>query len=373
MQKENRMPKSDPKPRAEVAGGSLESMGTLVEKGILYVGVDLGTSRSAIACSNGVRECVSSVVGWPRDSVAAKLRGDAPIVGDPVLEHRLSLDVVFPLADGNLRYIDVNGNERDRYRRAGLVLLEHLMRLAGARKDQLIYAVIGAPAEASQANKQAILDLAKEAGIDSVMVVSEPFAVAYGIDVLEDALIVDIGAGTMDLCRLHGTLPEAEDQVTISKAGNFVDEELAKLIQKRHPKAQFTLQMVKKAKERFSGVVESSDRALVTFPVQGVPTAIDLSDEVQQAVRLLVPEILAGIQRLVASFDPEFQHRLRNRVIVSGGGSLIFGLEKALEDGMQAIGGGHVSLVDEPIYAGANGALKMAREMPTGYWEKLQR
>ena len=32
----------------------------------LLVGIDLGTSRSAIAVSNGVRDMVASVVGWPK-------------------------------------------------------------------------------------------------------------------------------------------------------------------------------------------------------------------------------------------------------------------------------------------------------------------
>ena len=37
---------------------------------VLYVGVDLGTSRSAVAGSNGVRDMVASVIGWPKDRVA---------------------------------------------------------------------------------------------------------------------------------------------------------------------------------------------------------------------------------------------------------------------------------------------------------------
>lgn len=341
--------------------------------GTLYVGIDLGTSRSAIAASNGVREVVGSVVGWPKDTVARKLVGKPVVFGDEALEHRLSCDVIRPLADGNLSYTELNGAERERSIAGAEALLGEIVRLARPRKDQLVYAVIGAPAEATAKNKQAILDRAREAGIDAAMVVSEPFAVAYAIDALDDAIVIDIGAGTIDLCRLHGTLPEVEDQVTISKAGDFVDAELARLIAERHPEAQFTINMIKKAKERFSGVVESGERAIVEFPVNGKPTPIDVTEEVREAVSLLVPAILEGIQTLVASFDPEFQHRIRNRVFVGGGGSQVFGLRQALESGMEEIGGGKVFLVDEPVYAGANGGLKLAREMPDGYWEQLCR
>ncbi|MGE4619831.1 MAG: hypothetical protein AAEJ04_08505, partial [Planctomycetota bacterium] len=56
--------------------------------GILHVGIDLGTSRSAIASSNGAREVMASLVGWPKDSVSAKVLGETVIVGDRVHENR---------------------------------------------------------------------------------------------------------------------------------------------------------------------------------------------------------------------------------------------------------------------------------------------
>ena len=40
------------------------------EHGVLYIGMDLGTSRTSVSASNGVRETVYSVVGYPKDVVA---------------------------------------------------------------------------------------------------------------------------------------------------------------------------------------------------------------------------------------------------------------------------------------------------------------
>jgi rod shape-determining protein MreB len=37
----------------------------------------------------------------------------------------------------------------------------------------------------------------------------------------------------------------------------------------------------------------------------------------------------------------------------------------------QHLGGGHVTTVEEPVYAGANGALKIAHDMPKEFWEQL--
>ena len=37
------------------------------------IGIDLGTSRTSVAASNGVRETVWSYVGYPKDVVSRKL------------------------------------------------------------------------------------------------------------------------------------------------------------------------------------------------------------------------------------------------------------------------------------------------------------
>ena len=48
------------------------------------------------------------------------------------------------------------------------------------------------------------------------------------------------------------------------------------------------------------------------------------------------------------------------------------GLNKAVEDGMASIGGGKVIVVEEPLYAGAIGALQLAMDMPAEYWQQLR-
>ena len=43
------------------------------DHGVLYMGIDLGTSRTSVSASNGVRETMESFVGYPKDPVARKL------------------------------------------------------------------------------------------------------------------------------------------------------------------------------------------------------------------------------------------------------------------------------------------------------------
>ena len=341
------------------------------DKGVLYMGIDLGTSRTSVASSNGVRESVESFVGYPKDPVARKLLKKDVLFGKEARDKRLSLNLHRPLEHGVLKF-NQDGAEDGESLRAAQDLVQEIVRRARPRRDELVYAVIGVPAQAKIKNKEAIMRAARKA-VDSVMLVSEPFSVAYGLDMLDDVLVIDIGAGTIDLCRMHGAMPEDADQITLTTAGDFVDRQLSEAISKTYPEAQFGVQMVKELKERYSTVEPLAEGLLVNLPVQGKPRSFDLTDAIRDACSLIVAPIVEGLGRLVATFDPEFQTRLKENVLLAGGGSQIRGLDTAIEAEMvKMLGSGSVTRIEEPVYGGCNGALKIAHDMPEDYWEKLK-
>ena len=129
--------------------------------------------------------------------------------------------------------------------------------------------------------------------------------------------------------------------------------------------------MVKALKENHGFVAESADKIVAKFPVKGRPQAIDITNELRAACRSIVPPIIDAIADLIASYDPEFQEDLRHHVILAGGGSQMIGLAKLVEEGMEELGGGKVTCVKEPVFGGANGALKMAKRMPREFWQVL--
>ncbi|HIJ70607.1 MAG TPA: hypothetical protein HPP87_04490 [Planctomycetes bacterium] len=332
------------------------------------MGIDLGTSRASIAASNGVREVMPTYVGYPKDNISEELLGNKPLFGDAALKHRLSLELVRPLAHGVIQNNGKSGNNK--YLTAAKQLVRYLLQKARPKPGQPVYGVIGAPARASIASKRILIDAASGI-LDAVMIVSEPFTVAYELGVLDQALVIDIGAGTVDLCRLHGTLPQNQDQITLDQAGDYVDDALSKIIRKKYPKAQFSINMVRKLKERHGFVSENSDRVKAKFPVDGRPREFDVTDELRKACKSIVPGMVSSIAKLIATYDPEFQQALRSNVILAGGGSQMVGLPELIEDAMDELGGGQVSRVDEPLFAGSNGALKMARRMPVHFWKVL--
>ncbi len=342
------------------------------ETGVLYLGIDLGTSRTSVAASNGQRVTLSSHVGYPKDVVSRKLLKKEILFGDEALQNRLACRFYRPLAAGVLKLSnnktdDVQGNIQ-----AASDLIREIIRQSRPRADELVYAVIGVPAQAAIHHKDAIVKAAKES-VDSVMLCSEPFSVAYGLDMLDDVLVIDIGAGTTDLCRMHGTMPEDSDQLTNTFAGDFVDNLLSETIKKKHPEAQFSIQMIKEIKERYASVADNMVPVTIELPVNGKPTSFDITEEMRKCCRSIVPPMVEGLGKLIATFDPEFQQRLKDRVLLAGGGSQIKGLDIAIEAEMhQRLGSGKVLRIEEPVYGGANGALKIAHDMPGEYWEKLK-
>ena len=90
--------------------------------------------------------------------------------------------------------------------------------------------------------------------VNAIMVVSEPFATAYGIGEFHGTIVVDIGAGTTDIARLYGTFPSDDDQISIAEAGDWLDLHLMDLIRKKYTGAQVTKDMVRRWKEASSYV-----------------------------------------------------------------------------------------------------------------------
>jgi rod shape-determining protein MreB len=328
---------------------------------MLYMGIDLGTSRSVVSASNGNRKWIDSYVGWPKDFVAKRMLGKRVLFGAEALEHRLSLDFTRPLQNGVIR----EGTERDET--AVRELIAHLIEMAGPEADQDVCVAVGVPAEALKVNKAAIRSAVTEHA-KKLVVVSEPFAVAYGLGVLDNAMIVDIGAGTVDFCIMHGTVPLEEDQRSLLMAGDYIDEQLLKLLTEKHPEADLTVNMVRGFKEKHGFVGDSKRRVKVSAPVAGRPTEFDITEEMRKACESPLPAILETITDLIGSFDPEFQDSVRQNIVIAGGGSQLKGLDTYLAGAMSEC---KFTCVDDALYAGADGALQLANDMPEEFLEKL--
>jgi rod shape-determining protein MreB len=336
--------------------------------GVLNVGIDLGTSRSAISTSEDKKFVVESYVGWPADMVAKKVLKKKILIGEEALKNRVMLDLHRPLERGLIK----EGSEKDL--QAVRELLTYLLAQAGvkgrSKEGTRVRAVVGVPAEAMRVNKQQLRN-AMSGIVDSLMIVSEPFAVAYGLNALLHSLIVDIGAGTTDFCVMNGRFPTDEDQRTLTTAGDSVDEQLNTFISERYPEVNFSEHMVRDWKEKNAFVGEAEGRVRVTAPVKGKPTEIDITNEIRTACESLIPPVTETMLELVARVEPEYQAEVRSNVILCGGSGLIRGMDGALEAALGEFGGGKVQVVDDPIFVGSDGGLAIAQDAPEADWERI--
>lgn len=346
-----------------------------MDQSINYIGMDFGTFKTSAACSNGRRETLPTAVGWPKDHVARTMLGRDVIFGKEIQEFRLALNVVRPFERGVLKYLDqadagLAGAKSDTHKEAAKLVLEHAVSQMRPTPGQPIYGVIGAPSRASIQNKQVLLDAAKDA-FDAVVIVSEPFTIAYGMNQLNDTVVVDIGAGTIDLCPMFGTYPSEEDQVTLPIGGDMVDQEFLKNLKSAYPEAQITPNMAREFKEKFGFVHDLNERAVVTLTSRGRPKQFDITQPLKDACQTIVQPIVEGLYELIAKLDPEYQRRMLNNILLGGGGSQLRGLDQQIEQGLIELGGGKVTKVYDSVFAGASGALKLAMNMPTEYWQTM--
>ncbi|MBF0339553.1 MAG: rod shape-determining protein [Magnetococcales bacterium] len=330
----------------------------------LLLGIDLGTSRTMIMSNRGDKASVRSVVGYPKDIIGVKLMHQSHMIGEEAIKRQSYLNIHYPLEDGVLK--DAN----DQATEAAKLLIKNAIRLMHPQPGEKIYGVLGVPARASLFNKNQLLKITHEL-LDLSMVVSEPFMAAYAIDQLNNAIIIDIGGGTTDICAMMGTIPGVNEQVTVLKAGNYIDLVLENLIRENHSNVQMTNNLARKIKEQYAFVGEPKEEIVVNMRVAGKPVSINLTKEIRTACESIVSEIVEHLQALISVFDPEDQEEALQNIYLTGGGSKIRGLEEMIVAMMKDYGTVQVQQVPDPDYCGVIGALKLAMELPPQYWDQV--
>ena len=332
---------------------------------VLYIGIDLGTFRSVMVSSDSHEEEELTVIGTPKDPIARNFLKRDVLFGEEALKNRLALNLFRPLEHGVIK--DTN-EDRDFIAH----FITHLISLSDPEDYDRVVAVIGAPAEASYVDKTAIFDAAAGT-VNAAMIISEPFAVAYALDMLEHTLVIDIGAGTTDLCRVYGTIPSPEDQMHTEYAGDYVDRKIIEEVQSKYSGAQITKDMARRWKEQHSFVSTSTPDApiMVDFSIEGKAMTLDITDCVQKACESIVDPIVENVKKLISSSNPEYQDAFRRNMILAGGGSGISGLGAMIERKLSDLGDVSVHVVDDPVRLGAMGGLRLAMEVPEEMWKNL--
>lgn len=343
------------------------------------IGIDLGTMFTTAAASNGGRSCIRSEVGFARDAIAKHLIGEDVVIGELVNKHRQALSVVRPFERNSLKlaitedqFRSIVNTEDQPSLTAASALVSHTVQSLGIPSESEMRCVVGIPAGASIYSQRLVLDLI-EAVTPYVAVVSEPFAVGFGLgSEANSSIIIDIGAGTVDYCYYYGAFPSEQDQATLGYGGDHVDEELRRVILENYPEAKVSETAVRNIKERYGSVGETMKKAIVELPTRdGRSNKFDLTELVRETCVGFANKITNGLAKHISSIDNDDFFIDGAKILLAGGGSQLHGLDEYIGQALSIGERCEVSRIHDCKFAGAMGALELARSLPEDGWQFL--
>lgn len=348
----------------------------------LLVGLDLGTNKSCVLAGNPgttditVSKVVPSVVGYVKDGIVdGIITGNARVLfGEDALRQMLHVELATPLAEGVIAHPE---SARD--------FLQHIRLLADPTGRAEIRAVVGVPANAGEAAREAIRRAAS--GVFShILLIPEPFLAALGyrddsrvkqsgyVDPVVNSLFIDIGGGTSDLCLVQGYFPTRDDQVSIPFAGDAIDELIFDGLNRTYPNNGLSVITVREIKEAHAYVGPSRKPLEVKVVIGGKSRTLELGDAIGAACNALLDRIYPALTSLIARASSDSVVTLLQNIIVTGGGSQIRGIDTVLQkrladDGYESP---KVRLAGQDFqrYV-AIGALKAARAARENQWQVL--
>jgi len=198
--------------------------------------------------------------------------------------------------------------------------------------------MICVPSGVTEVEKRAVEDAAIQAGARKTYLIEEPIAAAIGagIDITKacGSMVVDVGGGTTDIAviSLGGTVVST----SIKVAGDKFDEAIVRYMRKKH-----SLMVGERTAEELKmsiGTVfprpqEVSMDIRGRNLVSGLPKTITVtSTELMEALDEPVSSIVEAVHSVLERTPPELAADISDRgIVMTGGGSLVYGLDKLLE------------------------------------------
>ena len=195
--------------------------------------------------------------------------------------------------------------------------------------------VICVPSIITEVEERAVIDAGTQAGAKRVFLIEEPVAAAIGagIDITKPNgnLVVDVGGGTTDIAVI--SLGGVVESTSIKIAGDKFDEAIIKYIRRKHNAliGERTAEQIKKNigcvyPRTEEEIMEVKGRCLMT----GLPRTFTLSSsEILEALEEVSSAIVEAIHSVLERTPPELTGDISsNGIVMTGGGSLIWGFDK---------------------------------------------
>ena len=218
------------------------------------------------------------------------------------------------------------------------------------------------PSSINGVEERAVIDAAIEAGARKVYLLETAVATALGAGVdiskADGHMVIDIGGGTTEVAIISaGGVVECE---SIKVAGEAFDEAIVRYIRNKH-NVRIGLTTAEELKRSIGCIIQRPDAGVEEVKGQnitnGLPKSVEISSsELIEAFVEPMNKILEAFHAVLERTAPQLVGDLdKNGIIMSGGGSLIYGIDRLIErsTGIRTV------VVDDAVSCAAYGAGKM--------------
>jgi len=226
--------------------------------------------------------------------------------------------------------------------------------------------MICVPSGVTEVEKRAVEDAAVQAGARKTYLIEEPIAAAIGagIDITKacGSMVVDVGGGTTDIAviSLGGTVVST----SIKVAGDKFDEAIVRYMRKKH-NIMIGERTAEDLKVNIGTVFPRPQEVCMDIRgrnlVSGLPKTITVSSsELMEALEEPVSSVVEAVHSVLERTPPELAADISDRgIVMTGGGSLVYGLDKLLEHKT----GIKVIIADDAVSAVALGTGKVLENL----------
>ena len=298
------------------------------------IAIDLGTANTIIISDDKIVVDEPSVIALDRrtDKMIA-VGNEAKMMYEKTHEN---IRTIRPLRDGVIA--DFSACEQ---MMRGLIKMVHV----GNRLfSPSLRMVIGVPSGSTEVELRAVRDSAEHANGRDIYLIFEPMAAAIGIGIDVDApegnMIVDIGGGSTEIAVI--SLGGIVSNNSIRTAGDDLTADIQEYMYRQH-NVKVSERMAERIKINVgSALTDLGDEGPEDFIVHGpnritaLPMEVPVCyQEIAHCLDKTVSKIENAVLSALENTPPElYADIVKNGIYLAGGGALLRGLDKRLEDKM---------------------------------------
>ena len=222
--------------------------------------------------------------------------------------------------------------------------------------------LICCPSNITQVEKNAIKEAAERTGAKRVYIEEEPKVAATGaglnISAPSGSMVIDIGGGTTDIAIL--SLGDIVNSKSIRVAGDLFDTEIIKYVKNKY-KLLIGERTSEDVKIKIGTVYPDAKKEKMLIRgrdmITGLPNSITISSkEVEEALHESIHKIVLATKSVLEETMPELSADIvTNGIVVTGGGALLNGLKKLLEEELKV----PIKIADSPLTCVVDGTKVM--------------